>query len=82
VGVAEVGTVQANHALTLRELEVLRVLATGRTDKEIAATLRIRPRTVSKHVSTILLKLDATSRTEAVALAIGLGIIASSRNAS
>ena len=66
---------QTNHALTTRELEVLQVLARGRTDKEIATALGIRPRTASNHVSTILLKLDATSRTEAVALAIGLGII-------
>lgn len=72
----------ADHPLTARELEVLAVLAQGRTDKEIAATLGISRRTVSNHVSTILLKLDSSSRTEAATTAIQLGLVTPSERAS
>lgn len=51
--------------LTSREAEVLRFLAEGRTDREIAAALTISPRTVETHVGTILHKLGARSRAEA-----------------
>ena len=53
------------ETLTPREVEVLHHLAEGRSDKEIADALFISPRTVSKHVSAILAKLGADSRTEA-----------------
>jgi DNA-binding CsgD family transcriptional regulator len=62
------------EGLTTRELEVLRLLAAGRTDREIADTLFISPRTASKHVSAILTKLDVTSRAEAAILALQRGI--------
>jgi DNA-binding CsgD family transcriptional regulator len=55
--------------LTSRELEVLRSLASGRSNREIAAELFISDKTVSVHVSNILAKLGAASRTEAAAIA-------------
>jgi non-specific serine/threonine protein kinase len=56
--------------LTVREHDVLRLLAAGMTDKEIAAALGIGRRTVSSHVEAIRAKLDAPSRTAAVAIAM------------
>ncbi len=56
--------------LTSREREILRLLVDGRSDKEIAAALRISPRTVSKHVASIRDKLNAPSRTAAATLAV------------
>jgi DNA-binding CsgD family transcriptional regulator len=56
-------------ALTSRELEVLRLVAEGRNNRDIASTLFISPKTASVHVSTILAKLGASSRTEAAAIA-------------
>ncbi len=55
--------------LTGRELEVLRLVAAGRSNKEIAAELFISPKTASVHVSNILGKLGAATRTEASAKA-------------
>jgi DNA-binding CsgD family transcriptional regulator len=51
--------------LTGREREVLRLVATGRSNREIAAELVISPKTASVHVSNILAKLGAATRTEA-----------------
>ncbi len=61
--------------LTERELEVLRLLAQGMPNKEIAANLVISERTAKFHVSSIMSKLGATNRTEAVALAAQHGLI-------
>lgn len=61
--------------LTRREQDVLRLLATGQTDREIADALFIGPRTVSWHVSAILGKLEARTRREATAKARGLGLL-------
>jgi DNA-binding CsgD family transcriptional regulator/type II secretory pathway predicted ATPase ExeA len=61
--------------LTARELEVLRLVADGRTDREIADQLFISPRTVTTHISRILTKLDVGSRTAAAAFALREGII-------
>jgi DNA-binding NarL/FixJ family response regulator len=63
------------EALTERELEVLRCLARGRQNKEIAADLTITERTVKFHVSAILAKLGAGNRTEAVTKAAQLGLV-------
>ncbi len=60
--------------LTERELEVLRLLATGQSNKEIGAELFIAPKTASVHVSNILAKLGAASRTEAAAIAHAQGV--------
>jgi NarL family two-component system response regulator YdfI len=61
--------------LTRREREVLQMLASGVGNKEIAAQLAISEHTVKFHVTSILGKLGAASRTEAVAQAIRLGLI-------
>ena len=63
-------------ALTPREVEVLRLLAQGLQNKEIAAQLVISERTVKFHVSSIMSKLGAGNRTEAVTLAAQQGLIA------
>jgi DNA-binding CsgD family transcriptional regulator len=62
------------RGLTARELEVLRLMAAGRTNREIASELFIAPKTASVHVSNILGKLGAASRTEAAAIAHAEGI--------
>lgn len=62
-------------ALTQRELEVLRLLAQGKTNKEISSALVISERTTKFHVSSILRKLGVGNRTEAVASAAKLGLI-------
>ena len=61
--------------LTEREMEVLHLLAQGKTNKEIASELVVTERTVKFHVSSILRKLNASNRTEAVTLAHQLGLI-------
>jgi DNA-binding CsgD family transcriptional regulator len=60
--------------LTDREVEVLRLLAAGQSNKEIGAKLFIAPKTASVHVSNILAKLHAASRTEAAAIAHAQGL--------
>lgn len=66
---------RTGETLTAREVEVLRLLATGASNKEIAEQLVIGEQTVKTHVAHILRKLDATSRTQAVAQAYALGIM-------
>jgi predicted ATPase/DNA-binding CsgD family transcriptional regulator len=56
--------------LTPRERDILRLLADGLSDKEMAAELRMGRRTVSTHVATIRAKLDAPSRSAAAAIAV------------
>jgi DNA-binding NarL/FixJ family response regulator len=65
----------AEH-LTARETEVLRLLALGHGNKEIAAVLAISDHTAKFHVSSVLAKLGAASRTEAVTLGIMRGLVA------
>ncbi|MCC7024067.1 MAG: hypothetical protein IT338_14685 [Thermomicrobiales bacterium] len=59
--------------LTPREMEVLRLLAEGLSDKEIGARLTISPQTVAKHVGSLRRKLGAPSRTAAATLAVRRG---------
>lgn len=71
---------QADHAtssrlLTERETEVVRLLAQGMSNKEIAGALVISERTVKFHVSSLIGKLGASNRTEAVRLAAQQGLI-------
>jgi DNA-binding NarL/FixJ family response regulator len=61
---------RATSRLSRRELEVLRLIVEGQSDREIAAVLSISPRTVMRHVTGILTKLDVSSRAAAAALAI------------
>ncbi len=63
------------YGLTFRGLVVLHPLAAGRSDKEIATELVISPLTVHKHVSNILGKMNAASRTEAATRALKEGLI-------
>jgi ATP/maltotriose-dependent transcriptional regulator MalT len=63
------GQVGAAHGLTKRELEVLRLVATGKSNKEIGAELVISEHTVARHVQNIFTKLEVPSRTAAGAFA-------------
>ena len=61
--------------LSVRELDVLELVATGRTDAEIAGHLSISPRTVGAHVSNMLNKTSASNRVELVIWAIANGVL-------
>ena len=67
--------VTAEH-LTAREGEVLRLVALGQGNKKIAAQLNVSEHTVKFHVSSVLAKLGARSRTEAVTIGILRGLVA------
>jgi RNA polymerase sigma factor (sigma-70 family) len=66
----------ANLGLTRRELEVLRLVALGRTNREVATTLFISEKTAGEHLSNILRKLDLRTRVEATAFAHRVGLLA------
>jgi len=68
------GPAQGNFGLTAREIEVLRLVSEGRSNRDIAAELFISAKTASVHVSNILAKLHAASRTEAAAIAYRVGL--------
>ena len=61
--------------LTDREIEVLKLLAVGMYNKEVAESLEISERTVKNHVSNIFKKLDVTDRTQAAVFAIRNGLV-------
>jgi DNA-binding CsgD family transcriptional regulator/tetratricopeptide (TPR) repeat protein len=61
--------------LTRRELDVLRLVAEGQTDREVAEALVISPRTVNRHLGNIFVKLDVPGRAAAVAYAIRQGLV-------
>jgi DNA-binding NarL/FixJ family response regulator len=65
----------ADDALTEREIEVLRRVAAGKSNKVIAAELDISEGTVKTHMKSILPKLDASDRTHAVMIALKRGIL-------
>ena len=75
----DVATALAGHAgddeLTERETDVLRLIAKGNANKQIAFQLRITEETVKSHVTHILCKLGANDRTHAVTIALQRGII-------
>jgi DNA-binding CsgD family transcriptional regulator len=66
---------EANVVLTPREAEVLGLLAQGRTNRQVGKELFISEKTASVHVSNIIAKLGAHSRTEAVAIAAARGLL-------
>jgi DNA-binding NarL/FixJ family response regulator len=66
---------EAQPALTSREVEVMKLVAAGRRDKEIAIALSISNLTVRVHVKNIFAKLGVGDRTEAMSVAIRRGII-------
>jgi DNA-binding NarL/FixJ family response regulator len=75
----EVAAELAEHAtedeLSPREIDVLRLIAAGNANKEIAAQLSIADETVKSHITNILAKLGANDRTHAVTIALKRGII-------
>jgi len=72
---AAVGGAPSGFQLTARELDVLALLAEGASNKAIARSLGISVHTAKFHVGSLLDKLDATGRTDAVAHAARRGII-------
>ena len=66
---------QAALGISARELTVLREIASGRSNKEIAAALHVSPNTVKTHVARLFEKLDAKRRTDAIARARELGLV-------
>lgn len=71
----EVRAPESPETLTERETEVLRLLAQGRSNKEIAHDLSIGEKTVKTHVSNILSKLNVPSRTQAALYAVRIGLV-------
>ena len=72
---AELAMHTTEDQLTVRELEVLKLIALGNANKEIAAQLSVREDTVKSHVGNILDKLGANDRTHAVTIGLKRGII-------
>jgi DNA-binding NarL/FixJ family response regulator len=72
---AEIAKHTADAPLTAREIEVLRLVASGHANKEISARLFINEETTKTHVKNILAKLGAKDRTHAVSLGLKRGII-------
>ena len=66
---------EADHVLSPRETEVLRLIVDGHTNAEIAAKLHLSERTVHRHVSNILTKLGLSSRTAAAIHAVKSGLV-------
>jgi DNA-binding NarL/FixJ family response regulator len=66
---------ESPETLTEREIEVLRLLAQGQSNKEVARTLTIGEKTVKTHVSNILAKLGVASRTQAALYAARIGLV-------
>lgn len=72
---AEIAGHATDDALTEREIQVLRLVACGKSNKRIAAELAISEETVKGHMKSILAKLGANDRTHAVTIAVKRGII-------
>jgi DNA-binding NarL/FixJ family response regulator len=61
--------------LSPRELDVLRLLVAGHHDREIAAALRVSPRTIQTHVASLFAKFGVNSRVEVTAIAVRRGFV-------
>ena len=72
---ANASTANAGRGLSKRELQVLQQIATGRSTAEVSSLLFVSPNTIRTHVRSILMKFDAHSKLEAVAIAIREGVI-------
>lgn len=71
----EIRAPESYEKLTEREMDVLRLLAQGKANKEIAYLLNVGETTVKSHVSNILMKFNVQSRTQAAILAFKMGIV-------
>lgn len=71
----EIRAPESPEPLTERETDVLRLLAKGKANKEIAAALHVSETTVKTHVSNILMKLGVPSRTQAALYAVRVGLV-------
>jgi DNA-binding NarL/FixJ family response regulator len=76
--VREVRAPESPEALTKREIEVLRLVAAGRANKEIARELEVAEQTIKTHVSSVLSKLGVQSRTQAALHAFRIGLVSGS----
>ena len=63
------------HKLTEREEQILKLLAEGKSNRAIGQVLHITESTVKSHLKSLFVKLDATSRAEAIALAARRGLV-------
>lgn len=63
------------HPITARELDVLSLLVAGKSNQEIAMALAISEKTVEKHMHSLFVKFDATSRVEAAVYAVQRGLV-------
>jgi two-component system NarL family response regulator len=72
---AKLAARMSGEAMTTREIDVLKLLARGRSNKEIGADLFVSETTVKSHVRNIFMKLNVLSRTEAIAAASRRGLI-------
>jgi DNA-binding NarL/FixJ family response regulator len=72
---AEIAEHSADDTLTPREVDVLRLIAKGNSNKHVAAQLSLTEETVKSHIRSILSKLQANDRTHAVAIGVKRGII-------
>ncbi len=71
----------AEHGLSPRELQVLRLVSTGRTNRQVAEALSLSVKTVDRHVGNVLAKLEVPSRTAAAAYAYEHGLVGGGRPA-
>jgi DNA-binding NarL/FixJ family response regulator len=69
-------SLRASEHLTAREVEVLRLMARGYRNKQVAAILKISEHTAKYHVSAVMAKLGARTRTEAVTIGVTRGLVA------
>lgn len=78
--VQEVHVPESPEALSNREVDVLRLLAEGMSNREIAEALTLGEKTIKTHVSNILSKLQLNSRTQAALYAVRIGLVAEPRS--